>query len=99
MLATLVASNDAPESVAQKRKKAKKPRGNEPRMELKEELKRICGVDLTSSDGINVMTAFTVISEIGTDIRRFKDKDYLMDGVGPEQGHQQRKGCESGEKN
>jgi len=47
----------APETAVQKRKRARKPRDNEPRMDMKVELKRICGVDLTSIDGINVMTA------------------------------------------
>ena len=36
-------------------------------MELEAELKRISGVDLTSIDGIDVMTAQTILSEIGTD--------------------------------
>src|SRR6266511_3254330 len=49
---------------------------------MKEELKRICGVDLTSIDGINVMTAFTVISEIGTDMSRFQDEDHLTSWMG-----------------
>ena len=33
-----------------KRKEAKKPSGNQPHLDLKKELKRICGVDLTSID-------------------------------------------------
>jgi len=63
----------AAETVVQKRKKARKPRDNEPRMDLRAELKRICGVDLTSIDGVNVITAFTVISEVGTDMSRFEE--------------------------
>src|SRR6266498_1411214 len=82
MLAIPAESNDAPQTAAQKRKKAKKPRGNEPRTDMKEELKRICGVDLTSIDGINVMTAFTVISAIGTDMSRFQDEDHLTSWMG-----------------
>ena len=70
------------ESLVQKRKKARKPRDNEPRMDLKAELKRICGVDLTSIDGINVMTAFTVISEVGTEMSRFKDEDHFTSWMG-----------------
>src|SRR5580693_983257 len=73
---------ETPESPAQKRKKAKKPRDNEPRMDMKGELKRICGVDLTSIDGINVMTAFTVLSEVGTDMARFKDEDHFSSWMG-----------------
>ena len=76
------ASEAAVESVVQKRKKARKPRDNEPRMDLKAELKRICGVDLTSIDGVNVMTAFTVISEVGTDLSRFADEDHFASWMG-----------------
>ena len=72
----------APESIAQKRKKARKPRDNEPGMDLKAELGRICGVDLTSIDGINVMTAFTVLSEVGTDLSHFKDEDHFASWMG-----------------
>jgi transposase len=71
-----------PESVAQKRKKARKPQGNEPRMDLKAELKRICGVDLTSIEGVNVMTACTVISEVGTDMSRFENEDHFASWMG-----------------
>src|SRR5260370_22653179 len=75
-------SKGAPETKAQKRKKAKKPRDNEPRMDMKGELKRICGVDLTSIDGINVMTAFTLISEVGTDMSRFQDEGHFTAWMG-----------------
>jgi transposase len=70
------------ESAVQKRKKARKPRDNEPRMDLRAELKRICGVDLTSIDGINIMTAFTVISEVGTDMSRFENEDHFASWMG-----------------
>jgi transposase len=76
------ASKVTVESLVQKRKRARKPRDNEPRMDLKTELKRICGVDLTSIDGINVMTAFTVISEVGTDMSRFEDEDHFASWMG-----------------
>jgi len=72
----------APESIAQKRKKARKPRDNEPRMDRKAELIRICGVDLTSLDGVNVMTAFTVLSEIGTDMSHFENEDHFASWMG-----------------
>ncbi|HEV8184004.1 MAG TPA: transposase [Candidatus Angelobacter sp.] len=65
-----------------KKKKAKKPQGNEPQLDLKVELKRICGVDLTSIDGINVMTAQTIVSEIGTDMSGFKDEDHFASWLG-----------------
>jgi len=51
-------------------------------MDLKTELKRICGVDLTSIDGINIMTALTVISEVGTDLSRFPDENHFTSWMG-----------------
>ena len=72
----------APAATPKKKKKAKKPRGNEPQLDLKVELSRICGVDLTSIDGINVMTAQTIVSEIGTDMSGFKDEDHFASWLG-----------------
>jgi transposase len=47
----------------------KRPRGNAvTSFELRKELYRMVGVDLTSIDGINIMTAQTVLSEIGYDV-------------------------------
>jgi transposase len=76
-----------PESAAQKRKKARKPRDNEPRMDLRAELQRICGVDLTSIDGINTMAALTVISELGTDVSGFQDENHFASWLGLTPSH------------
>lgn len=65
-----------------KTKKAKKPTGNQPHLDLAKELKRICGVDLTSIDGIDVMTALTIVSEIGTDVSGFKDENHFASWLG-----------------
>jgi len=71
-----------PAATPKKKKKAKKPRGNEPQLDLQAELERICGVDLTSIDGINVMTAVTIVSEIGTDMSKFKDENHFASLLG-----------------
>jgi hypothetical protein len=65
-----------------KTKKAKKPSGNQPHLDLKTELKRICGVDLTVIDGIDVMTALTIVSEIGTDMSGFPDENHFASWLG-----------------
>ena len=65
-----------------KKAKAKKPKGNAPAMDLKAELKRICGVDLTSIDGIDVMTAQTMLSEIGTDVSGFPSEEDFASWLG-----------------
>jgi transposase len=72
----------APQSIVRKRKKAKQPSDNAPRMDLTAELIRICGVDLTSIDGVNVITAFTMISEVGTDMSRFQNEDHFTSWMG-----------------
>lgn len=47
----------------------KRPRGNAvTSFDLRKQLYRTVGVDLTSIDGINIMTAQTVLSEIGYDV-------------------------------
>jgi transposase len=75
-------SKGAPDTPAKKRKKTRKPRGNEPQLDLQAERERVCGVDLTSIDGIRVMTAFTVISEVGTDMSRFQDEHHFTSWMG-----------------
>ena len=66
------------------KKEARKPRGNEPRLglDMTAELKRICGVDLTSIDGISVMTAQTVLSEVGADMSGFKNEHHFASWLG-----------------
>ena len=44
---------------------------NSPKFDLRAQLFRMCGVDLTRIDGIDVTTALAVISETGTDMTRF----------------------------
>ena len=53
-----------------KGKKRSRPR-NAPKFDLRTSLFRMCGVDLTRIDGIDVTTVLAVISETGTDMSRF----------------------------
>src|SRR5438093_4070757 len=72
----------SPTAVARKAKKPKKPRGNAPAMDLAAELKRISGVDLTSIDGIDVMGAQTILSELGTDLTAFATEHQFASRLG-----------------
>ncbi len=65
-----------------KKRKDGKPRGNEPQMNLEGELTRICGVDLTSIDGISTISAMTIISEIGSDMSKFPDEHHFSSWLG-----------------
>jgi hypothetical protein len=54
------------------RRKARKPKGNQPAVDLESELQRILGVDATRIDGIDVMTVHTVLAEVGPDLSAWK---------------------------
>jgi transposase len=53
-----------------------------PQFSLSDELVRITGVDLTQIDGINVMTAETLVSEIGLDMSRWKTEAHFASWLG-----------------
>lgn len=63
----------------QKRKKAQ---GNTPEFDLAGELNRIAGVDFTRIDGISVLTAQTVVSEVGLDMERWKTEGHFASFLG-----------------
>ena len=53
-------------------------KGNKPVFALRAELFRITGTDLTQVDGIDVVTAATILSEAGWDMRKWKDEDHFV---------------------
>jgi transposase len=65
----------------QRRKKSRAD-GNAPRFDLQAELKRISGVNLTSIDGIDIMTAQTILAELGTDFTRWKNESHFTSWLG-----------------
>jgi len=67
---------------AEPKRKKTKPAKNAPRFELRTELQRITGVDLTRIDGIDVMVAQTLISEVGLDMNRWKTEAHFSSWLG-----------------
>jgi len=63
-------------------KKSTRQGANIPKIDLSGELKRICGVDLTSIDGIGIISAMTIVSEIGTDLSAFPSEDQFANWLG-----------------
>ena len=55
-----------------------KRKGNKPAFALRAELFRITGTDLTQVDGIDVVTATTILSEAGWDMSPWKDEDHFV---------------------
>src|SRR2546429_7229332 len=60
-------SHGAPLPEEKRKGRLKKKKGNAPQFDLREGLFRMTGTDLTRIDGIDVMTATTIISEAGWD--------------------------------
>jgi hypothetical protein len=64
-----------PEETRKGRRKKKK--GN-PQFNLREELFRMTGTDLTQIDGIDVTTAMTMVSEVGWDMSKWKTENHFV---------------------
>jgi len=64
------------------KKRGRFRRKNQPHFDLREELYRFTGVDLTQIDGIDAMTAQTVISEQGIDMSRFPTEKHFTSHLG-----------------
>lgn len=76
-------SKGEPSKVNMKHKPNKRSRRkNEPKFDLHKELYRISGVDLTKIDGIDVLTAMTIIAELGTDISPFPSEKHFSSWLG-----------------
>ena len=63
-------------------KKKKKQNKNNPHFHLADELQRITGVDLTRIDGIDVMVAQTLVSEVGLDMSPWKTEAHFASWLG-----------------
>jgi transposase len=76
------AGPDTAESPEPKKKKRYKRSANAPRMDLRGEPERSCGADLTSIDGISLISAMTIVSEIGIDMSGFADENHFASWLG-----------------
>jgi transposase len=63
-------------------RKSKRPKGNSLHFDLRDELYRISGADLTSIDGIDIVTAQVVISGIGLDMTRWRTEKAFSSWLG-----------------
>jgi transposase len=79
--AEVVVEAAPPKGSKKRRKKAerrsKTREKNQPEFDLEAELYRVAGVDLTRIDGINVLTAQVILSELGPDLSAFADEDHF----------------------
>lgn len=63
-------------------KPARMSSGNRPQLDLHSHLYRITGVDLSRISGVHVHTAFKVLSETGTDMKRWPTEKHFVSWMG-----------------
>ncbi len=71
-------SQGAPLPEEKRKGRLKKKKGNAPQFDLRTELFRMTGTDLTQIDSIDVMTATTILSEAGWDISKWETEDHFV---------------------
>jgi transposase len=71
-------SQGAPLPEEKRKGRLKKKKGNAPQFDLRGELFRMTGADLTQIDSIDVMTATTILSEVGWDMGKWETEDHFV---------------------
>ena len=71
-------SHGAPLPEEKRKWRLKKKKGNKPQFDLRAELFRMTGTDLTRIDSIDTMTAMTIISEAGCDMTKWKTDAHFV---------------------
>ena len=64
--------------VEKRKERRKKKKGNHPQFDLRASLFRMAGTDLTLMDSVDVMTAMTILSEVGWDMSKWKTEDHFV---------------------
>jgi transposase len=82
-----LAESDCPEQLPQsgalrRRKRPQKPVRHAPPSSFRTYLKTICGVDLTAVIGLNMLSVMILISEIGTDMSRWRNAKAFCSWLG-----------------
>jgi transposase len=73
--------------VESKRKKKNKKAGNAPKVDLTAHLQALAGVDLTETMGISVLSSLILISEVGTDMTRWRNEKAFASWLGLSPDH------------
>jgi len=71
-------SQGAPLPEEKRKGRLKKKKGNAPQFDLRGELFRMAGADLTQIDGIDGMTATAILSEVGWDMSKWETEDHFV---------------------
>ena len=96
LMKTLPSSPDAREQIPDRTKRTRYQRqGNDPAFNLRVELYRIAGVDLTDIPGVSAITAQVILTEIGPDVSRFRNASAFASWLGlcPGETSERREGA------
>jgi transposase len=81
-LKSMSAQTDNNTNPLPKPRKGKRPHGNAPSFDLRSELYRVTGTDLTQIDGINVVTAQAILADTGTDMSAWRTEKHFVSWLG-----------------
>ncbi len=85
--AAAAVAKDSPEPTAPAaqptaRKRPRRPQRNEPKIDFRDYLRRTCGVDLCEVIGLNILSVLAIISEIGTDMSKWRNEKAFCSWLG-----------------
>jgi transposase len=63
-------------------RKGKRPHGNAPAFDLRTELFRVTGTDLTQIDGVDIVTAQAILAETGPDMSAWRTEKHFVSWLG-----------------
>ena len=75
----------APDPLAAQTPKRKRPQSvkrNDPKIDLRPQLARLCGLDLTAAHGMGVLTVLVILAEIGVDMSRWRNAKAFASWLG-----------------
>src|SRR3984957_12212658 len=83
LMQTLPSAVETGQEIPQRTKhSAFQRQGNDPGFDLRGQLYRIAGVDLTDIPGVSAVTAQVILTEVGTDLRRFRNASAFASWLG-----------------
>ena len=76
------AKNDPLANPSAKPKRPQSVKRNEPRIDLRPQLARICGLDLTAAHGLGVLTVLILLAETGLDMNKWRSAKAFASWLG-----------------
>lgn len=79
---TSVAKVDPLATQTPKKKRPQSRKRNDPQLDLRPQLARLCGLDLTAAHGMGVLTVLVILAEIGLDMSKWRSAKAFVSWLG-----------------